>query len=105
MTTDLATVGPGTSLADLIALLGARRISAVPVLRDGALVGIIRRANLIEALALPHRQERSVASDVAARQAIIAWHTRSAAGAPRGNTGRSWSQPRIRREWPRCGSV
>ena len=40
-----------TDLADVAMLLDTKRIKRVPVLRDGKLVGIVSRANLVRALA------------------------------------------------------
>jgi CBS domain-containing protein len=50
MTPDVASVAEDTDLAEVAALLEARRIKRVPVLRDGKIVGIISRANLVRAL-------------------------------------------------------
>lgn len=52
MTTRVATVTEGTPLADIADLLEKRRIKRVPVVREGELVGIVSRANLIRALAI-----------------------------------------------------
>jgi CBS domain-containing protein len=51
MTRDIATVSEDTSLDEIAQLLEGRRIKRVPVLRDGKLVGIISRADLLRALA------------------------------------------------------
>jgi CBS domain-containing protein len=51
MTRDVITVAEETPLADVAAVLEANRIKRVPVVRDGRLVGIVSRANLIRALA------------------------------------------------------
>lgn len=51
MTADVVTVGEDTPLADIVDLLESRRIKRVPVLREGKLVGIVSRANLLRALA------------------------------------------------------
>jgi CBS domain-containing protein len=40
-----------TPLAEIAAILERRRIKRIPIMRDGALVGIVSRANLIQALA------------------------------------------------------
>jgi CBS domain-containing protein len=45
-----------TPLGEIAALLEKHRIKRVPVLRDGKLVGIVSRANLIQALAASHIQ-------------------------------------------------
>jgi predicted transcriptional regulator len=42
-----------TPLAEIATLLERHRIKRVPILRDGKLVGIVSRSNLIQALALP----------------------------------------------------
>jgi CBS domain-containing protein len=49
MTRDVVSVSDTTELADM--LLEARQIKRVPVVRDGKLVGIVTRANLVSALA------------------------------------------------------
>ncbi|TCK32434.1 BON domain-containing protein [Paraburkholderia sp. BL8N3] len=50
MTTDVATVTEACPIADIAELLDRRRIKRVPVMRDGKVVGIVSRANLIRAL-------------------------------------------------------
>jgi CBS domain-containing protein len=51
MTRDAVTVTEDTDLGEVAALLEAKRIKRVPVTRDGKVVGIISRANLVRALA------------------------------------------------------
>jgi len=51
MTRDVISVTDTTELADVAMLLETKRIKRVPVLRDGKLVGIVSRANLVRALA------------------------------------------------------
>jgi len=51
MTRDVISVTDTTELADVAMLLATKRIKRVPVLRDGRLVGIVSRANLVRALA------------------------------------------------------
>jgi CBS domain-containing protein len=51
MSTDVATVAETAELADIANLLETRRIKRVPVVRDGRVVGIVSRANLVRALA------------------------------------------------------
>jgi len=41
MTREVLTVTPATSILDAARLLSERKIGALPVLKDGALVGII----------------------------------------------------------------
>ena len=51
MTRDVATVSNDTDLADIATLLETKRIKRVPVMRNGKVVGIVSRANLVRALA------------------------------------------------------
>jgi len=51
MTRDVVSVSDTTELADIAMLLETKRIKRVPVVRDGRLVGIVSRANLVRALA------------------------------------------------------
>ena len=51
MTRDVVTVTEDTDLADVATLLETKRIKRVPVVRDGKVVGIVSRANLVRALA------------------------------------------------------
>jgi len=62
MTRDVVSVTEDTDLGDVATLLEARRVKRVPVMRDGKVVGIISRANLVRALgatkgALPREGE------------------------------------------------
>jgi CBS domain-containing protein len=50
MTRDVVTVTEDTDLADVAALLEAKRIKRVPVVREGKIVGIISRANIVRAV-------------------------------------------------------
>src|SRR5262252_1722653 len=52
MTRDVISVTEDTTVADIAILLETKRIKRVPVLRDGRLVGIVSRANLVRALAM-----------------------------------------------------
>ena len=51
MTNDVISVRADTPISDVAAVLEKNRIKRVPVLRDGKLVGIVSRANLIRGLA------------------------------------------------------
>ena len=53
MTSDVATVDAETPLSDVVDLMEDRGFKRVPVLRDGRVVGIISRANLLRALVQP----------------------------------------------------
>ena len=52
MTRNVVSVTEATRVADIAVLLETHRIKRVPVLRDGKLVGIVSRANLVRALAM-----------------------------------------------------
>jgi len=52
MTRDVFSVTETTPVADIALLLETNRIKRVPVVRDGKLVGIVSRANLVRALAM-----------------------------------------------------
>jgi CBS-domain-containing membrane protein len=73
MTRNVVTVTEETPVAEIARLLEERRIKRVPVLRDGKIVGIVSRANLLQSLAarpaptLPERwmDDRSIRDEVA----------------------------------------
>ena len=62
MTRDVISVSDTTELADIATLLETRRIRRVPVVRDGQLIGIISRANLVRALAMT-KSESAIEAD------------------------------------------
>ncbi|MEI9987889.1 MAG: CBS domain-containing protein [Aliidongia sp.] len=51
MTPEVISVGEETPVSEIAALLERKRIKRVPITRDGKLVGIVSRSNLIQALA------------------------------------------------------
>lgn len=63
MTREVISVAETTELADIATLLETKRIKRVPVVRDGQLVGIVSRANLVRALAAAGGQPMSAAAD------------------------------------------
>jgi CBS domain-containing protein len=73
MTTAVISVDEATPLVDIADLLESRRIKRVPVLRDGKPVGIVSRANLVQALATFARepQREAAASDQAIRETFL----------------------------------
>lgn len=73
MSPTVHTVAPDTPLGEIAELLESRRIKRVPVLRDGRVVGIVSRANLLQALASRHAQpdHAATADDAALRDEII----------------------------------
>ena len=60
MTRDVVSGNPDTPIAEIATLLEARRIKRVPVLRGSSLVGIVSRANLVQALALLAHPEKRI---------------------------------------------
>jgi CBS domain-containing protein len=50
MTTHVITASPETSLPEIATLLETNRIKRVPIVKNGKLVGIVSRANLLQAL-------------------------------------------------------
>ena len=51
MATEVITAGPDTPLHEIASTLEKYAIKRVPIVRDGQLVGIVSRANLIQAVA------------------------------------------------------
>jgi len=73
MTRRVITATPGTPLRDIAALLEKNRIKRVPIVAKGKVVGIVSRANLIQALAsLSEESKQSAASDSTIRQKVMA---------------------------------
>jgi CBS-domain-containing membrane protein len=74
MTRDVISVTEETTVADIAILLEANRIKRVPVLRDGRLVGIVSRANLVRALAMTinERPSGAEADDRGIRDRLLA---------------------------------
>jgi len=74
MTRHVITVRPDTPLSDLASLLDKHGIKRVPVTENGKLVGIVSRANLVQALFKPRQDtvaEKAV-TDSALRDKILA---------------------------------
>jgi CBS domain-containing protein len=72
MTRDVITVSETTDLAEIADLFETKRIKRVPVLRDGNLVGIVSRANLVRALAAVPAQPAAADDDRGLRQKLLA---------------------------------
>lgn len=74
MTRNVVTATPDTPLGEIAALLERHHIKRVPVVRNGKVVGIVSRANLIQALA-SIRKKISIATasgDSAIREDVLA---------------------------------
>jgi CBS domain-containing protein len=72
MTRTVITAKPATSLRDIAALLEKNRIKRVPIVANRRVVGIVSRANLVQALAsLREDSEQSTISDAAIRKKVM----------------------------------
>ncbi|TPN57383.1 MULTISPECIES: CBS domain-containing protein [unclassified Mesorhizobium] len=73
MTQRVATVVESTPVAEIATLLERNRIKRVPVLRDGQVVGIVSRANLVRALVVARKGWRAPAlhDDSSIRMEIV----------------------------------
>ena len=74
MTPEVVSVTDTTELGEIATLLETKRIKRVPVVKDGKLVGIISRANLVRALAAAGSQLTTDAAvdDRTIRQKLLA---------------------------------
>ncbi|MEM5383925.1 CBS domain-containing protein [Paraburkholderia phymatum] len=74
MSSEVIAIDEKTPVGDIAELMERRRIKRVPVLRDGKLVGIVSRANLIRALASAPVQAQAgpASSDRELAEAIVA---------------------------------
>jgi CBS domain-containing protein len=73
MTRDVVSAAPDTSVAEIATLLERHRIKRVPIVAAGRLVGIVSRANLIQALATFRRRapEPRPVADVELREMVV----------------------------------
>jgi CBS domain-containing protein len=73
MTREVITTTPGTPLRDVAALLEKNRIKRVPIVERGKMVGIVSRANLVQALATLRKEiEPGTISDSVLREKVMA---------------------------------
>jgi CBS domain-containing protein len=72
MSTDLATVPEDATVEEVAHILETRRIRRVPVVRDGRLVGVVSRADLLRAVMAVGSGAEAEASDPRIRRAIYA---------------------------------
>jgi CBS domain-containing protein len=63
MSAPVVTIGEATEAEEIARLLMAHRIKRVPVVREGRVVGIVSRADLLRALAADHSGPRASAHD------------------------------------------
>src|SRR6516165_4184938 len=72
MTTNVVTAKPTTPLRDIATVLEKNRIRRVPIVVKGQVVGIVSRANIIQALAgLREEPERTTTSDSIIRKKVM----------------------------------
>ena len=73
MSKNVITAPPTMPVREVAALLEKNRIKRVPIVKDGKVVGIVSRANLLQALASSKKgQLQTAASDATIRESIIA---------------------------------
>ena len=81
MTTDVVAVTPNAALAQIADVFETRRIRRVPVIKDGKIVGIVSRANLVQALvASPEPENKDEATDRRIRDLLLAEYARRSWG-------------------------
>jgi CBS domain-containing protein len=72
MTTNVVTAKPTTPLRDIATVLEKNRIKRVPIVAKGQVVGIVSRANIIQALAgLPEGPAQTTTSDSIIRKKVM----------------------------------
>ena len=84
MTPDVITARPDTPLGEIAAMLERNRIKRVPIVEGGKIVGLVSRANILQALASATKKLPSLASaddsqlrkEVVARLAAESWRPR-----------------------------
>lgn len=72
MTCDPISVSPDTELSEVIHIMEKNRIKRVPVVKDGAVVGILSRANLLQTLSGLVRNAHVEDTDADIRKGVIA---------------------------------
>jgi CBS domain-containing protein len=71
MTRKVITAGPDTPLQEIAAMLEKYRIKRLPIVRDGQLVGIVSRANLVQAIATSGSKLDIPLSDTTIREKLL----------------------------------
>jgi CBS domain-containing protein len=72
MTRDVVTATPDTPLHEIASLLEKHSIKRVPIVSNGQLVGIVSRANLIQAVASARKGLEIPLTDAAVRDKVLA---------------------------------
>lgn len=71
MSADPVTIDENASVARVSALMQERGIKRVPVLRDGVMVGIVSRADLLQAILSASRDETATGDDAIRRSILV----------------------------------
>ena len=72
MSRDVITAAPETPLRDIANILEKKGIKRVPIVKDGRIVGIVSRANLLQAVASLRKQiEGGAPNDTKIRDAVV----------------------------------
>jgi CBS domain-containing protein len=72
MTRNVITASPDTPLHEIARLLERHSIKRVPIVKDGKLVGIVSRANLLQALASSRQDQETPLADGTIRERLLA---------------------------------
>ena len=72
MTREVITAGERTQLAEIARLMERHRIKQVPIVRDGKVIGIVSRANLLQGLLAREPHPADGANDETVRAAVFA---------------------------------
>ena len=72
MTRHVITAAPDTPLREIAALLEKNSVKRVPIMENGHLVGIVSRANLVQAVASTGKGMQASPSDTAIRDKLLA---------------------------------
>ena len=70
MTRAVATIGPDASLGEAAELMESKQVKRLPVTRDGFLVGIVARADLVRALVAAPPLQAGAHDDTLIRQRL-----------------------------------
>ena len=83
MTSQVTTAAPDTPLHELATLMETNSIKRVPIVKDGQLVGIVSRANLVQAVASARESPLEIPlSDANIREKLLAHLQQQAWGRP-----------------------
>lgn len=72
MTTEVVTMSPDSQLSEIADVMERQGCKRVPIVENGQIVGVVSRANLVQALATGMKAAKAGNSDEGLREAIIA---------------------------------